>query len=73
VIYLQGADDGLVYPSNAGFAKKHLINVPFLRIHFFKDRPHFIARTESIAIRQNILDMLAIIQNHSISGIYPQH
>jgi pimeloyl-ACP methyl ester carboxylesterase len=63
VIYLQGANDGLVYTGNAGFAKKELVNAPYLRIRFFKGRPHFIARSEQSAIRQNILDMLAICRS----------
>jgi pimeloyl-ACP methyl ester carboxylesterase len=62
VIYLQGANDRLVYPSNARFAKKYLTHSPYLHIHFFKGRPHFIARTERVSIRQHILDMLTIIK-----------
>jgi pimeloyl-ACP methyl ester carboxylesterase len=64
VIYLQGANDHLVYTTNAAFAKKQLVNTPYLRIHFFKGSPHFIARTERMAIRQNILDLLEIIKTH---------
>ena len=65
VIYLQGANDHLVYTTNAAFAKKELVNTPYLRIQFFKNRPHFIARTERKAIRQNILNMLNIIKTHA--------
>jgi pimeloyl-ACP methyl ester carboxylesterase len=58
VIYLQGANDRLIYTSNAQFAKTHLLNVPLLKIRFFSNQPHFIARSERKAIRQNILDLL---------------
>ena len=59
VNYLQGQKDQLIYTSNASFAKTHLVNCPNLQITFFKNRPHFIARTEHKAIRQSILDMYA--------------
>ena len=62
VIYLQGANDHRIYTTNAAFAKKQLVHAPYLHIHLFKDRPHFITRTERMAIRQSILDMLSIIQ-----------
>ena len=61
VLYLQGAHDHLIYTSNANFAKLHLVNSPLLKVIFFKDRTHFIARNEHTAIRQSILDMLHII------------
>ena len=61
VLYLQGANDQLIYTSNANFAKEHLINTPLLRVIFFKNRTHFIARNERPAIRQSILDMLHIL------------
>jgi pimeloyl-ACP methyl ester carboxylesterase len=61
VIYLQGANDHLIYTSNAAFAKKQLVNAPYLRVSFFKNRPHFIARSERKAIRRNILDMLEML------------
>jgi pimeloyl-ACP methyl ester carboxylesterase len=61
VLYLQGAKDGLIYTSNADFAKKHLINCPDLQITFFKNRPHFIARTEKKSIQKSILKMLEIV------------
>ena len=62
VMYMQGEKDELIYTTNAGFAKKHLTNVPYLDIHFFKGRPHFIPFTERPAIRQKILQMLQMIR-----------
>lgn len=56
VIYLQGENDDIVDTSNAGFAREHLINVPYLDIRFIKDRAHRLAQFEWPAIRQSILD-----------------
>lgn len=36
VFYLQSKNDRIVYPSNAGFAKKHLVKCSLPDIHFFK-------------------------------------
>lgn len=56
VYYLQGADDDIVDTSNAGFARKQLVNVPSLEIKFLNGRKHLLARYEWGAIRQAILD-----------------
>jgi pimeloyl-ACP methyl ester carboxylesterase len=61
VIYLQGANDHLIYTTNADFAKNHLVNSPYLHIHFFPNRVHFIARTERKAIIQNILNIWSFL------------
>jgi hypothetical protein len=61
VMYLQGAQDKLIYTSNAAFAKKQLINAPCLDIHFFEGLPHFIEFRERPAIRQKILEMLDLV------------
>lgn len=60
VIYMQGEKDGLVYTSNAAFAKQYLINAPYLEIHFFKGKPHFIPFSERPYIREKILQMLQL-------------
>lgn len=57
VFYLQGANDRLIYPTNAAFAKKQMINVPHLDIEFLKDRPHFFAFSDRMIIRQKIIDL----------------
>lgn len=62
VSYLQGANDQLIYTSNAAFAKKKMVNVPQLKIEFLKDRPHFFAFSDRMIIRQKILDLYSIVQ-----------
>ncbi|WP_207495130.1 alpha/beta fold hydrolase [Aridibaculum aurantiacum] len=61
VMYMQGEKDELLYTSNAVFAKKELVNVPYLDIHFFPGRPHFIPFTEKATIRKKILHMLHLV------------
>jgi len=46
VVYLQGEHDDIVDTSNAGFARKHLVNVPYLDIQFIKGRQHRLAQFE---------------------------
>lgn len=58
VIYLQGMNDSLVFPSNAGFAKTHLINAPSLDIRMIPGRGHLIAFSEKRRIRSAIEEML---------------
>ena len=57
VYYLQGANDDIVDTSNAGFARKQLINVPSLEIKFLNGRKHLLAQYEWQAIKQAILDV----------------
>jgi pimeloyl-ACP methyl ester carboxylesterase len=57
VFYLQGANDRLIYTSNAEFAKTRMNNVPYLNIEFLKDRPHFFAFSDRMIIRQKIIDL----------------
>ncbi|MDR3714634.1 MAG: alpha/beta hydrolase [Puia sp.] len=58
VIYLQGTEDGLVYTSNAEFAKTHLVNVPSLDIRMIPGRGHLIAFAEQVRIKAAINEML---------------
>jgi pimeloyl-ACP methyl ester carboxylesterase len=46
VAYLQGINDDIIDTSNAGFARQQLINVPWLDIHFIKNRYHRLAQFE---------------------------
>jgi pimeloyl-ACP methyl ester carboxylesterase len=62
VIYLQGAQDKLIYTSNAAFAQKELVNAPCLDIDFFEGMPHFIEFRERPVIRMKILEMLDLIR-----------
>ncbi len=61
VMYLQGEKDELIDTSNALFAKQHFTNVPYLYIHFFKNKPHFIPLSEHDFIEQKIFEMIDII------------
>ena len=58
VAYLQGANDELIYTSNAGFARTHMTNVPSLDIQMIPGRGHLIAFAEKARIRKAILDVL---------------
>ncbi len=65
VMYMQGEKDELIYTANASFAKTHLINAPYLYIHFFKGKPHFIPFSEHGFIEKKIFEMLAIVQQRN--------
>ena len=61
VFYLQSANDGVVYSSNADFAKKYLVNVPLLKIHLFKGRKHDIDSKHHLAIRNKIIQLFKMV------------
>ena len=67
VMYMQGEKDELIDTANASFAKTHLINAPYLYIHFFKGKPHFIPFSEHDFIEKKIFDMLALINQHNVA------
>lgn len=67
VYYLQGANDQLIYTTNALFAQKHLVSAPYLNIEFLKDRPHFFAFSDRMIIRQKILDLHNYVINEKTS------
>ncbi|MBN9382959.1 MAG: alpha/beta hydrolase [Chitinophagaceae bacterium] len=58
VAYLQGANDELVFTSNADFAREHLKNASSLDIQMIPGRGHLIAFSEKPRIRKAILDIL---------------
>jgi pimeloyl-ACP methyl ester carboxylesterase len=62
VNYLQGAQDELVYTSNATFAKEKLVNSPHVDIQLLPHRGHLIAFLEKTRIRNSILDILQQIK-----------
>jgi esterase/lipase len=62
VFYLQSEHDSIVYPTNADFARKHLVNVPFLKIHFFKGRKHNIDSKHHLGIRNNVLELYKMLE-----------
>jgi pimeloyl-ACP methyl ester carboxylesterase len=61
VFYLQSEKDNVVYSSNAEFAKQHVVNVPFLKIHLFKGRKHNIDSKHQLTIRNKILELLKML------------
>jgi len=68
VMYIQGAADELVYPSNANFARKKLINAPFLEINMIKGKGHLISFSEKETIVKSILKMINICDKRLQSG-----
>jgi pimeloyl-ACP methyl ester carboxylesterase len=60
VSYLQGADDKLIYPANAIFARKKLINAACLDIQMLPNRGHLIILSEIKKINHIIIDMTRI-------------
>ena len=46
VAYLQGVDDDIVDTANASFARKHLVNAPYLDIEMIDGRSHRLAQFE---------------------------
>lgn len=63
VFYLQSKKDPVVYPSNADFAKQHLVNAPFLQIHFFKGKKHNIDSKHHLEIRTKIFELLSMLEH----------
>lgn len=57
VVYLQGVDDDIVDTSNAGFAREHLVNAPYLDIRFIEGRKHRLAQYEWQSIKKAITDV----------------
>jgi len=61
VIYLQGENDNIVDTTNASFAKKQLVNVPYLDVQFVKNRAHRLAQFEWPLIRENLMRMYRMV------------
>jgi pimeloyl-ACP methyl ester carboxylesterase len=72
VMYIQGEHDDIVDTSNAGFARKQLVNVPYLDIRFIKNRYHRLAQFEWPAIREGILTIYEISQKQLIARRRPE-
>ena len=66
VMYIQGADDKLVFTSNAAFARQQLVNVPSLDIEFIPGKGHVIAFSEKKLIEKKILRMLEMVKKHTV-------
>jgi len=63
VAYLQGANDELIFTSNAEFARTHLTNATSLDIQLIPGRGHLIAFSEKARIEKAILEVLDKCQN----------
>ncbi len=62
VIFLQGENDNIVDTTNAGFARKHLVNAPYLDIKFLKNREHRLAQFEWPAIRESVMKVYNMVK-----------
>lgn len=65
VVYIQGVNDNIVDTANAGFARKHMTNVPWLDIRFVSNREHRLAQFEWPRIRQGIMDVYQYLSDSS--------
>lgn len=65
VIYIQGSNDGLVYTTNATFAKQQLVNAPSVEINMIKGRGHLLAFSERKFITEKIVKMIAIAKQNA--------
>src|SRR5204862_5307334 len=57
VMYLQGENDKLIDTSNASFARKQLVNVPYFETYFFPNRGHYLGRGQWPVIRNYIMKL----------------
>lgn len=73
VTYMQGDKDGLIYTSNADFAKKHLINAPYLNVEMIPNRGHLIAFSEKEAITEKIVEMLDMVKANKEERLSAMH
>ena len=61
VAYVQGEHDDIVDTANAGFARRQLVNAPYLDIQFIKGRYHRLAQFEWPTIRENIMKVYTLV------------
>ena len=62
VAYLQGEKDELIDTANASFARKELINAPYLDIRLIPGRHHRLAQFEWPAIKESVLKIYAMMK-----------
>ena len=62
VMYLQGAKDNIIDTSNASFARKQLVNAPYLDIYFFPNRRHYLAQYEWPTIKDRIMKLYEMVK-----------
>jgi pimeloyl-ACP methyl ester carboxylesterase len=66
VIYMQGANDGLIYTTNLAFAKKELTNVPYLETNLVPGRGHLLVNPEKNLIKSKIVKMLDLVKQYPL-------
>lgn len=64
VIYMQGANDDLVYTTNAAYAKNNLSNASSLSIRMIPDRGHLLIYKEQDRIRKTMDEMAELSGNY---------
>jgi pimeloyl-ACP methyl ester carboxylesterase len=69
VTYLQGSKDELVYPSNANFARTHLVNASPLTVHMIPGKGHLIAFSNKPEVEAAILDMIGRVSATSVAPL----
>jgi pimeloyl-ACP methyl ester carboxylesterase len=62
VMYLQGEKDKMIYPSNAAFARKQLVNVSWLEINFIPGQKHVVDKKFNPFIIKKILELFEQIK-----------
>lgn len=67
VIYLQGKNDGLIYPTNAVFARQNLVNAACLDIYMIPGRGHLIAFLEIARVKNAIIEMLQLSKKYYLT------
>lgn len=66
-IILHGTDDGLIYPDNAIFAYKNLINARYRDIKMLAERKHDLLWTKTDLLKQSLLKLVHLSQFADIS------
>ena len=66
VIYLQGAADELVYTTNAAFARRELVNVPYLKVEMIPKTGHLIAFLDKDQVESAILSMVRMVSTKTL-------
>lgn len=64
VIYMQGANDELVYTTNAAFAKQQLVNAKSLEITMIPHRGHLVVFKEKPLVKSKILQMIRLVKTN---------
>jgi pimeloyl-ACP methyl ester carboxylesterase len=64
VIYMQGANDGLVYTTNLPFARKQMVNVPYIETNLVPNRGHLLVHPEKNLIEQKIIEMMGLVKKY---------